>query len=105
MTDQSPRHGMVQSSVTPTPSGGVMVPDPTASPITHDAELAYDGKVVGRVTSAVRDGNAVVALGYVRVEVPRDVALRLRERVVTQLDGVVTHAGNSRGNPRRREDP
>ena len=77
---------------------GVDLPD-------YDAELAYDGKVVGRVTSAVRDGNAVVALGYVRVEVPRDVALRLRERVVTQLDGVVTHAGNSRGNPRRREDP
>ena len=45
MTDQSPRHGMVQSSVTPTPSGGVVVPDPTASPITHDAELAYEAGV------------------------------------------------------------
>src|SRR5262249_6491110 len=37
----------------------------------YDAELAFDGKVVGRVTSAARDGDAVVALAYVRVEVPR----------------------------------
>ncbi len=37
----------------------------------YDAELVHDGKVVGRVTSAVRrpDGS-VVALAYVRVEVP-----------------------------------
>ncbi len=44
----------------------------------YDAELVYDGKVVGRVTSAVRrpDGS-VVALGYVRVEVPDDARLEL----------------------------
>ncbi len=52
----------------------------------YDAELTFDGKVVGRVTSSARDGDHVVALGFVRVEVPRDAALRLGERSVTQLD-------------------
>jgi folate-binding protein YgfZ len=44
----------------------------------YDAELVHEGKVVGRVTSAVRrpDGS-VVALGYVRVEVPDDARLEL----------------------------
>ena len=44
----------------------------------YDAELVHDGKVVGRVTSAVRrpDGS-VVALGYVRVQVPDDARLEL----------------------------
>jgi folate-binding protein YgfZ len=51
-----------------------------------DDELAFEGKVVGRVTSAARDGSAVTALGYVRVEVPRDAELRLGDRVVRQLD-------------------
>jgi folate-binding protein YgfZ len=42
----------------------------------YDAELVHDGKVVGRVTSAVRrDDGSVVALGYVRVEVPDDAPL------------------------------
>jgi folate-binding protein YgfZ len=36
-----------------------------------DAELVHEGKVVGRVTSAVRRGDGtVLALAYVRVEVP-----------------------------------
>jgi tRNA-modifying protein YgfZ len=51
-----------------------------------DAELTFEGKVVGRVTSAARQDDAIVALGYVRVEVPRDAELRLGERVVRQLD-------------------
>jgi folate-binding protein YgfZ len=44
----------------------------------YDAELVHDGKVVGRVTSAQRaaDGS-VVALAYVRVEVPDDAPLAL----------------------------
>jgi folate-binding protein YgfZ len=44
----------------------------------YDAELVHDGKVVGRVTSAVRraDGS-VVALAYVRAEVPDDASLAL----------------------------
>jgi tRNA-modifying protein YgfZ len=42
----------------------------------YDAELVHDGKPVGRVTSAVRraDGS-VVALAYVRAEVPEDARL------------------------------
>jgi folate-binding protein YgfZ len=42
----------------------------------YDAELVHDGKVVGRVTSAVRRGDgSVLALAYVRVEVPDDAEL------------------------------
>ncbi len=44
----------------------------------YDAELSLDGKPVGRVTSTARrpDGS-IVALGYVRVEVPADAVLEL----------------------------
>jgi tRNA-modifying protein YgfZ len=44
----------------------------------YDAELVHDGKPVGRVTSAARraDGS-VVALAYVRAEVPADARLEL----------------------------
>jgi folate-binding protein YgfZ len=44
----------------------------------YDAELVHGGKVVGRVTSAVRrpDGS-VVAIAYVRTEVPNDAPLEL----------------------------
>ena len=52
----------------------------------YDAVLAYEGKVVGRVTSSGRDEDGVVALAYVRVEVPRDADLELGDRSVTQLD-------------------
>ena len=52
----------------------------------YDEELAYEGKAVGRVTSAARDGEVVAALGYVRLEVPRDAELRLGGRSVRQLD-------------------
>jgi folate-binding protein YgfZ len=46
----------------------------------YDSELLHDGKVVGRVTSAARrpDGS-VVALAYVRTEVPDDSPLALAE--------------------------
>ena len=70
----------------------------------YDAELDYEGKVVGRVTSAVRDGENVIGLAYVRVEVPQDAELRVGERVATQLGRVDPQAGDSRGSPRR-EDP
>ncbi len=52
----------------------------------YDAELSYEDKSVGRVTSAVRENDRVIGLGYVRVEVPRDVALDLGGRTVTQLE-------------------
>jgi tRNA-modifying protein YgfZ len=42
----------------------------------YDAELVHEGKVVGRVTSAVQRGDgSVIALAYVRVEVPDDAEL------------------------------
>ncbi len=52
----------------------------------YDAELVYDTKVVGRVTSSVRDGESVLALAYVRREVPAEATLELRGRAATQLD-------------------
>jgi tRNA-modifying protein YgfZ len=53
-----------------------------------DAELRHEGKPVGRVTSAVRDPEAgVVALAYVRSEVPGDALLELDGRPARQLDG------------------
>jgi folate-binding protein YgfZ len=51
----------------------------------YDAELTFDGKTVGRVTSAARDGDRVVALGFVRVEVPRDAVLHLGSRAARRL--------------------
>jgi folate-binding protein YgfZ len=42
-----------------------------------EAELVYEGKKVGRVTSAVRDGDRVIALAYVRREVPEGAPLEL----------------------------
>ena len=52
----------------------------------YDAELSLDGKVVGRVTSAAPDGeHGVVALAYVRREVPEDAVLELSGRAARQL--------------------
>jgi tRNA-modifying protein YgfZ len=51
----------------------------------YDAELVYEGKPVGRVTSAARDGDRVVALAYVRVEVPPDATLDFEGREATPL--------------------
>ena len=48
----------------------------------YDAELTFDGKVVGRVTSAVHEGDHVLGLGYVRAEVPAEATLSLGEREV-----------------------
>jgi tRNA-modifying protein YgfZ len=48
----------------------------------YDAELTYEGNTIGRVTSAARDGDDVIGLGYVRAEVPRDAVLRLGDREV-----------------------
>jgi aminomethyltransferase len=52
----------------------------------HDAELTFDGKVVGRITSAAPDTEGgVVALAYVRREVPSDATLDLSGRAARQL--------------------
>jgi folate-binding protein YgfZ len=60
----------------------------------YDAELTFEGKVVGRVTSAARAADRVVALGYVRAEVPAAAVLALGERAVTQL-----HSGSAHRDP------
>jgi folate-binding protein YgfZ len=41
----------------------------------HDTEISHDGKTVGRITSAQRTNGKVLALAYVRVEVPDDAEL------------------------------
>jgi tRNA-modifying protein YgfZ len=41
----------------------------------HDTEVVFDGRPVGRVTSAARDGDRIVALAFVRVEVPAEAEL------------------------------
>lgn len=51
----------------------------------YDAELTLEGKVVGRITSAVDDGDRVLALGYVRREVADDALLLHGSTSVTQL--------------------
>jgi folate-binding protein YgfZ len=51
-----------------------------------DAELTLAGKPVGRVTSAAPDPeHGIVALAFVRREVPEDAELQLDGRVVRQL--------------------
>jgi tRNA-modifying protein YgfZ len=51
----------------------------------YDAELSFEDKVVGRVTSAARGSDRVVALAYVRVEVSREAVLDLGGRDARQL--------------------
>jgi folate-binding protein YgfZ len=59
------------------PNRGLRVLELAALP-DADAELVHDGKAVGRVTSSARrpDGS-IVALGYVRTEVPADAQFEL----------------------------
>jgi len=51
----------------------------------YDAELSFDGKIVGRITSAVADTGRVLALAYVRSEVPDDAVLHHGSGSATQL--------------------
>jgi folate-binding protein YgfZ len=50
-----------------------------------EPEISYDGKSVGRITSAVADAEGVVALAYVRREVPEDAPLEVGRLTATQL--------------------
>jgi tRNA-modifying protein YgfZ len=52
----------------------------------YDAPVEFEGKNVGRVTSAARDGDRVVALAYVRVEVPADAELTVGTAKARPLD-------------------
>ncbi len=51
----------------------------------RDAEIRHRDKVVGRVTSAVRDEGRVLALGYVRAEVAEDAELAVGGAVARSL--------------------
>jgi folate-binding protein YgfZ len=51
----------------------------------YDAELSFNGKTVGRITSSVADGDGVLALAYVRREVPDDAVLSHGSGSATQL--------------------
>lgn len=51
-----------------------------------DAELRLGGKAVGRVTSAARDADGIVALAYVRLEVPAEAELDVGRSVARPLD-------------------
>jgi tRNA-modifying protein YgfZ len=51
----------------------------------YDAEVRHGDKLVGRVTSAAREpGGGIVALAYVRVEVPADAELTVGETPARQ---------------------
>jgi tRNA-modifying protein YgfZ len=50
-----------------------------------ETELSYEGKSVGRITSAAPTGDGAVALAYVRREVPDDAELAAGHRIATQL--------------------
>jgi tRNA-modifying protein YgfZ len=50
-----------------------------------EAEIVYEGKTVGRITSAARTGDGAVALAYVRREVPPDAELAVGRRAAAPL--------------------
>ena len=55
------------------------------APPASETELIHDGKVVGRITSAVVREDDVVALAYVRVEVPTDARLQVGDAHATMI--------------------
>jgi folate-binding protein YgfZ len=68
------------------PNRGLRVLQLEGSELPHyDAELTLDGKAVGRITSAVADAGGVLALAFVRREVPEDAVLTAGSRTATQL--------------------
>jgi folate-binding protein YgfZ len=52
----------------------------------YDDPVVHQGKEVGRVTSAARDGDSIVALAYVRTEVPEDAELEIGTAKARPLD-------------------
>jgi folate-binding protein YgfZ len=56
----------------------------------YDAPVLFEGKEVGRLTSAARDGDRIVALAYVRVEVPADADLEVGSAKARPLDWSTT---------------
>jgi tRNA-modifying protein YgfZ len=52
----------------------------------YDTPVVHEGRDVGRVTSAARDGGSIVALAYVRVEVPAEAELDVGTAKARPLD-------------------
>jgi tRNA-modifying protein YgfZ len=52
----------------------------------YDTPVVHEGRDVGRVTSAARDGDSIVALAYVRVEVPAEAELDVGTAKARPLD-------------------
>ena len=50
-----------------------------------ETEVVFEGKSVGRITSAAANGEGAVALAYVRREVPEDAVLETGRSRATQL--------------------
>ncbi len=50
-----------------------------------ETEIVYEGKLVGRITSAASAGDGAVALGYVRREVPADAELAVGRSTAAPL--------------------
>ncbi len=50
-----------------------------------EAEVSYEGKAIGRITSAAATDGGALALAYVRREVPADVELAVGQASATQL--------------------
>jgi folate-binding protein YgfZ len=66
---------------------GLRVLELDGDPPEYDTELELDGKAVGRITSAARrPGGTVVALAYVRAEVPADAELAVGRFRARPLD-------------------
>ena len=55
-----------------------------------DTPVVYEGKDVGRMTSVARDGDRIVALAYVRIEVPPDAELAVGDAIARPLDSVAS---------------
>jgi folate-binding protein YgfZ len=52
----------------------------------YDTPVSFEDKEIGRVTSAAHDGDRIVALAYVRVEVPAEAALDVGPAKARPLD-------------------
>ena len=62
----------------------------------RETEIAYEGKNVGRITSAVATNGGALALAYVRREVPEDAELAVGRGSATQLRPSLDWAGSER---------
>ena len=61
-----------------------------------EAEIVYEGKNVGRITSAAATNGGALALAYVRREVPREAELEVGQASATQLPPQLDWPGSER---------